>query len=165
MTDKEFKRLSRAQLIDVIYQLQLKQEELTEENQKLQDALTDKRLRISHAGNIAKAVLEINDCYQSAQRAADQYLEEIRAMRNETEEECRCLLEKAREEAEKILANAHQSLKDKTPSECGVVASEAAEPSKQRVNQHETQKKKSSVSSHKKTGRNRKKKVSKKKGV
>ena len=35
MTDKEFKRLSRSQLIDIIYQFQLKQEELTVENEKL----------------------------------------------------------------------------------------------------------------------------------
>ena len=27
-----------------------------------------------NAGNIAKAALEINDCFQSAQRAAEQYL-------------------------------------------------------------------------------------------
>ena len=32
MTNKEFKRLSRAQLIDIIYEFQLKQEELTAEN-------------------------------------------------------------------------------------------------------------------------------------
>lgn len=33
MTDKEFKRLSRAQLIDIIYQLQLQIDELNEEKQ------------------------------------------------------------------------------------------------------------------------------------
>ena len=35
MTDKDFKRLSRSQLIDIIYQLQVKQEELTADNEKL----------------------------------------------------------------------------------------------------------------------------------
>ena len=35
MTDKEFKRLSRAQLIDVIYQLQLQADELNRQKQKL----------------------------------------------------------------------------------------------------------------------------------
>ena len=41
MTDKEFKRLSRAQLIDIIYELQLKQEELAAENERLSKALAD----------------------------------------------------------------------------------------------------------------------------
>ena len=35
MTDREFKQLSRAQLIDIIYQLQLQNEKLTEQNQAL----------------------------------------------------------------------------------------------------------------------------------
>ena len=35
MTDKEFKRLSRAELIDIIYQLQLKQDELIADNRAL----------------------------------------------------------------------------------------------------------------------------------
>ena len=61
MTDKEFKRLSRSQLIDIIYQLQLKQEELTAENESLSKALADKRLRVSQVGNIAEAALEMHN--------------------------------------------------------------------------------------------------------
>ena len=91
MTDKEFKRLTRSQLIDIIYQLQLKQEELTEENNRLKEELADKRIRVGQAGNIALAALEINNVMQAAQKAADQYLEEIRILRHEAE--------KARQEA------------------------------------------------------------------
>ena len=106
MTDKEFKRLSRSQLIDIIYQLQLKQEKITADNEKLTKALADKRLRVSKAGNIAEASLEIHNVMQAAQDAAAHCLEEIRIMREETEEKCRYLLEKARKEAEEIVAQA-----------------------------------------------------------
>ena len=106
MTDKEFKRLSRSQLIDIIYLLQLKQEELTAENEKLSKALENKRLRVSEAGSIAEAALEIHNVMQTAQDAAAHYLEEIRIMRDETEEQCRLLLEKAQKEAEQIAAQA-----------------------------------------------------------
>ena len=106
MTDKEFKRLSRAQLIDIIYQFQLKQDELTSENERLSKALADKRLRVSEAGNIAEASLEIHNIMQSAQAAADLYLEEIRIMRDETKEKCQRLLENAQKEAETIIAQA-----------------------------------------------------------
>ena len=85
MTDKEFKRLSRAQLIDIIYQLQLQMDKLAEQNRELERELEDKRLRLSNAGNIAEAALKINDCFQSAQNAAEQYLNEIKVMREETE--------------------------------------------------------------------------------
>jgi cell division septum initiation protein DivIVA len=109
MTDKEFKRLSRSQLIDIIYQLQLKQNELTADNEKLSKALADKRLRVSEAGNIAEAALEIHNVMQAAQDAAAHYLEEIRIMREETEEKCRRLLEKAQKDADDIIARAKKS--------------------------------------------------------
>ena len=109
MTDKEFRRLSRSQLIDIIYQLQLKQEELTAENERLSNALDDKRLRISKVGNIAEAALEIHNVMQSAQDAAALYLEEIRIMRDETAEECQRLLEQAQKEAADIAARAEKA--------------------------------------------------------
>lgn len=106
MTDREFKRLSRAQLIDIIYQLQLKQEELTADNQRLAKALADKRIRVNKAGNIAEAALEIHNVMQAAQDAAAQYLEEIRLMRIEAEKECQRLLENAQQQADAIVSQA-----------------------------------------------------------
>ena len=58
MTDKEFKRLSRAQMIEIIYQLQLQIDRVNEEKQELERELADKRLRMQSAGNIAEAALE-----------------------------------------------------------------------------------------------------------
>ena len=112
MTDKEFKQLSRAQLIDIIYQLQLHVDELIEQNNSLEKALEDKRLRINNAGNIAEADLEINGCFRSAQKAAEQYLSEIKAMREETEVERQRILAAARAEAEEIIAGAQKKQGD-----------------------------------------------------
>jgi cell division septum initiation protein DivIVA len=112
MTDKEFKRLSRYQLIDIIYQFQLQVDKLTEQNQELQRELADKRLRLSNAGNIADAALEINDCFRSAQNAAEQYLNEIKAIREETEEERQRILVQAQAEAAAIIAGAKKTQGD-----------------------------------------------------
>ena len=112
MTDKEFKRLGRAQLIEIIYRLQLQIEELTEKNASLESDLEDKRLRIDNAGDIAKAALEMNDCFRSAQNAADQYLSEIKLMREEAEAEKKKIIEDAKAEAEKIIAKAKKEDKD-----------------------------------------------------
>ncbi len=102
MTNHEFKRLNRAQLIEIIYQLQLKQDELTKENLNLKMSLEDKRLRISEAGSIAEAALKINNCFESAQNAAQQYLNEIKLMHAEAEN----VLADAKKQANEILANA-----------------------------------------------------------
>ena len=103
MTDKEFRRLSRSQLIDIIYQFQLKQNELIAENEKLSKELNDKRLRFSKSGNIAEAALEIHNVMQAAQEAADHYVEEICLRSNE---EYQRILQKARDEAAEILSKA-----------------------------------------------------------
>ena len=112
MTDKEFKRLNRAQLIDIIYQLQLQIDTLTEKNQALEQALADKRLRLSNAGNIADAALEMNNCFRSAQDAAEQYLNEIKTLREEAEAECQRILAQAQAEAAAILGDAKKSQGD-----------------------------------------------------
>ena len=112
MTDKEFKRLSRAQLIEIIYQLQLQIDKLNEEKQALENELEDKRLRLQSAGNIAEAALEINDCFRSAQNAAEQYLNEIKAIREETDTERPRILKEAKAEAEAIIAGAKNTQGD-----------------------------------------------------
>ena len=103
MTDKEFKRLGRAQLIEIIYQLQLQLDKANEEKQTLESKLEDKRLRLQSAGNIADAALEINNCFRSAQNAAEQYLNEIKTIREETEAERQRILAKAQAEAVAII--------------------------------------------------------------
>ena len=123
MTDKEFKRLSRSQLIEIIYQLQLKQEELTADNEKLSKALDDKRLRVNKAGNIAEAALEIHNVMQAAQDAAAHYLEEIQIrvdneyqqILKEAKEEAANIIEKAHEEADEIVAQAKKENPDYDP--------------------------------------------------
>ena len=109
MTDKEFKRLNRSQLIDVIYQYQLQVDTLTEENRELELKLADKRLRLSKAGSIADAALEINDCFRNAQKAAEQYLNEIKLIREEVEAERQKILEEAQMEASSIVNSAKKS--------------------------------------------------------
>ena len=112
MTDKEFKRLSRAQLIAIIYRFQLQVEELTAKNEALERELADRRLRLSNAGNIADAALEINDCFCRAQSAAEQYLNEITTIREETEAERQRILAHAQEEAATIIAGAQRTRDD-----------------------------------------------------
>ena len=95
-----------SQLIDIIYQFQLQVDSLTAQNQELERELEEKRLRLRNAGNIADAALEINDCFRSAQNAADQYLNEIKAIREETEAQQQRILTQAQAEADKIIADA-----------------------------------------------------------
>ena len=106
MIGKELKRLSRRELVDIIYQLKKNEQKKQEEIAALEEALQDKRIRISVAGSIAEAATDITQVFSSAQRAADLYLHEIASMKEDTEKECAKMLEDARAQAEMILAEA-----------------------------------------------------------
>lgn len=118
MTDREFKRLSRSQLIEIIYRFQLREEELMAENRKLKEQLEDRRIRMEHTGNIAEAALSINNVMQSAQDAAQQYIDEIRIMRDETRAQCDEQLQLAQQKGADIIRRAiallgiHESILD-----------------------------------------------------
>ena len=79
---------------------------------ELESKLADKRLRLSKAGNIAEAALEINDCFRSAHKAAEQYLNEIKVIREETEAERQRILAQAKAEAAALVAGAQKKNSD-----------------------------------------------------
>ena len=55
-------------------------ETLRKENETLTQKLENKELIISRAGSIAEASLQINEVFAVAQRAADQYLMNVKQM-------------------------------------------------------------------------------------
>ncbi len=83
LTDKEFKRLSRAELIEIIYQMQRDEEALRRENDQLKAQLADRRSHLARAGSIAEASLALNGVFEAAQASADAYLAEIAQLRDE----------------------------------------------------------------------------------
>lgn len=115
MITKELKRLSRRELVDIIYQLKKNEQELQEEIETLRNELEEKRIHISNAGSIADAAMSVTQVFSSAQMTADIYLQEISRMREDTEKECTKKVEDARKKVEKILAfgeEKYNALKD-----------------------------------------------------
>ena len=102
MVSKELKKLSRRELVDIIYQMKKNEQQLQEEVAALQEALQDKRIRIEEAGSVAVAALSISDVLGAAQKTADLYLHEIACMKADTEKECARMLEKIKTLEEKI---------------------------------------------------------------
>lgn len=105
MLHKELKKLSRRELVDIIYQMKKNEQQMQEEIAVLQDALQDKRIRISEAGSIAEAATSITNVFTSAQKAADLYLQEIAYMKEETKRECEKMIAEAQQTAAKIYAD------------------------------------------------------------
>lgn len=102
MRDKELKKLSRAELLELLLEQTRQKEQLEKRLEKAENLLSDRYLKIHEAGDLANAVLVINGVMEAAQAAAQQYLENIQKMEEQTREECENLLAQAREEARKI---------------------------------------------------------------
>ena len=97
MISKELRKLSRRELVDIIYQLKKNEQEKQAEIAALEEALQEKRIRISVAGSIAEAATDITQIFSVAQRAADLYLHEISCMKADAERECAKIIEEAQE--------------------------------------------------------------------
>lgn len=87
MTDRELKKLSRAELLELLLEAGQENERLREQLKKTKDLLADKTVMIENAGSIAEAALALNGVFEAAQKAADQYLENVRHLAKEAEEE------------------------------------------------------------------------------
>lgn len=107
MTDKELRRLSRSELIDIIYELQKQNQQKDAAYQELQNELEKKTLILSEAGSIAEAALQINDVFKAAQAAADQYVLSVEAMSGETEK----TIAEAKLEHDRIIREAEEKAK------------------------------------------------------
>lgn len=105
MINKELKRLSRRELVDIIYQLKKNEQEMQEEIASLKNELQDKRIRISTAGSIADAAMSVTNVFSTAQMTAELYLREISCMREETEKECAQKIEEAEKKVRGILTD------------------------------------------------------------
>ena len=102
MTEKELKRLSRAELLELLLMQTRETEVLKMQLEEAKQELQNREIRIREAGNLADATLAINGVLESAQQAAEQYLENITRMEKEARQQCRQMLLDAAHEAEKI---------------------------------------------------------------
>lgn len=85
MTDKELKKLSRAELLEMLLEQTRRVEDLEAELELKNKELADKRLIIEKSGNIAEAALSLNGVFEAAQRACEQYLYNIEQMYTKNE--------------------------------------------------------------------------------
>lgn len=105
MKEKSLKRLSRAELLELLLEQTREKERLQEQLQETQAQLSVRNLRIQNAGNLAYAVLAVNEVMEAAQNAAQQYLDSIAAMEAETKAKCEKLISDAMKEADRIRRN------------------------------------------------------------
>ena len=77
MTDKKLKRMSRAELLELLIEQMEENERLKEQLEDAQARLNERDIIMQRAGSIAKAALELNRVFEAADAAARQYVESV----------------------------------------------------------------------------------------
>lgn len=117
MTEKELRWARKSALRSIIDEQSALISALKEENEWLRRNLTDaeaqledRTIRLSKAGSLADASLEINQMFSTAQNTANLYLENIKIRKEEQEALCQKLETESREKADKLMADTKEAV-------------------------------------------------------
>lgn len=86
MTEREMRNLSKTELLTIIRDQEAEIAQAQTQIAGLQAQLSAREIAIEECGSLAEAALQLNEVFQAAQAAADQYLFNIRERENEVRE-------------------------------------------------------------------------------
>lgn len=108
MTEKEMKKLSRAELLELLLLQTKETERMRKRLDRAEAELAERQLKFQQVGSLAQAVMEVNGVMEAAQAAAEQYLENIARMEEEARQRCEKMIADAQQEAEQIRGSVPQ---------------------------------------------------------
>ncbi len=77
MTEKDLRRLSKSDMLELLLRQSKVMRELKEKNAELEEQLKSRKIQLDEAGNIAQAALSLCGVFKAAQNAADMYIENV----------------------------------------------------------------------------------------
>lgn len=83
MTDKQLRKLSRRELLEMLVIQTRKVEALEKQLEETNRKLEDKMIVIENSGSLAEAVMKLNGVFEAAQNAAQQYLDNVRNLQQQ----------------------------------------------------------------------------------
>ena len=108
MTDKELRKLTRAELLELLLIQTREIDRLNARLQQLEEENQQRKIQLSQAGNIAEAALQLNRVFEAAQAAADQYLESIMNPADDIQKQSLDMLQETRQQCDAMLEEAYR---------------------------------------------------------
>ena len=106
MTDRELRKLSRSDLLEMLVDLSEEHNLVKQQLKAAEEKLNNRQIMIDNAGSIAEASLQLNGVYEAAEAASEQYMENIRSLSQRQDEICRRIEWECREQAKRRLEEA-----------------------------------------------------------
>lgn len=85
MTERELKKLSRLELLELLLAEMKENERLSKELEEARAALDEQRIIIENSGSLAEAALRLSGIFEAADKAAKLYLSNLDGKSEETE--------------------------------------------------------------------------------
>lgn len=134
---KELPKMNRKELLELLVAQSKENERLKARLEEAEQQLAQRRLMVAQAGSIAEASLQINQVFEAAQNAADQYIENIKMQQ---EELCRSMKENSIKDAKEIISSTKkhcQLLEEETAERCKEMLQDAERKAEQIINEAE----------------------------
>ena len=132
MTDRELRKLSRAELLGLLLEESRENERLREQLNQANQALIGKNIALTKAGSIAEAALALNGVFDAAEQAAQQYLDNIQRLSGEQQTLCQRMEDEARQKAEETLTETRRRcsrMEAEAPAKCEEMTASAQQQS------------------------------------
>lgn len=120
MTDMKLNKLNRGQLLEMLLEVSKENERLQEENNILKTELENRCIHNNTAGSIAEVAMEVNGVFQAAQAAADQYIESVKVLMENQQNELDGIREAHVQETMEMCT----TIKNETVSKCKAMEAE-----------------------------------------
>lgn len=106
MTERELRKLSRADLLEFLIAQRKENEQLRCILDQTQAQLADRTIQINNAGSIAEASLQLSGVFNAAQDSCQYYLENIRMLSERQTALCQQMERETKEKCERMVAEA-----------------------------------------------------------
>lgn len=113
MKQKELHRLSKGELIDIIYEQKKIELDLKSKLSAAKEQLDARNLTVENAGSLAEAALGVNQFFEAAQRAAEDYVRQVHVDYSEVELRCTEMMQETEEKCQRREAEADRLINEK----------------------------------------------------
>ena len=106
MTDRELRKLSRSDLLELLLAQRKENEQLRCQLEQAEARLAERTIKIDKAGTLAEASLQLSGIFEAAQEACKLYTDNIRQVSERQAAACRRLEAETKARCERMIAEA-----------------------------------------------------------
>ena len=106
MTERELRRLSRSDLLELLVTQRRENEQLRCMLDQAEARLADRTIQINNAGSIAEASLQLNGIFTAAQDSCQSYIDNIKLLNDRQSAICQQMEDESKERCDRMVTEA-----------------------------------------------------------